>query len=88
MMSFLLANEIIQPPARDRLHTSSTPLFQKIGLIFILLNYFFYRDVKPDNVLLDVSGHIRLADFGSCSKLGKNGTVSGSVLFKTEISFN
>lgn len=32
--------------------------------------------MKPDNVLLDVSGHIRLADFGSCSKLGKNGTVS------------
>ena len=34
------------------------------------------RDVKPDNVLLDVSGHIRLADFGSCSKLRTDGTVS------------
>ncbi|XP_078344292.1 serine/threonine-protein kinase MRCK alpha-like isoform X3 [Oculina patagonica] len=44
---------------------------------------YVHRDVKPDNVLLDVSGHIRLADFGSCSKLGKNGTVRSSVAVGT-----
>lgn len=37
---------------------------------------YVHRDIKPDNVLLDLSGHIVLADFGSCLKLLDDGTVS------------
>lgn len=39
---------------------------------------YVHRDIKPDNVLIDLSGHIVLADFGSCLKLQDDGTVRSS----------
>ncbi|KJH48548.1 kinase domain protein [Dictyocaulus viviparus] len=44
---------------------------------------YVHRDVKPDNVLLDIQGHIRLADFGSCLRLLPDGTVASNIAVGT-----
>lgn len=36
---------------------------------------FVHRDVKPDNMLLDKNGHVRLADFGTCMKMDSKNLV-------------
>ena len=43
----------------------------------------FLRDVKPDNMLLDVRGHMKLADFGTCMKVDEDGLIRSSTAVGT-----
>ena len=43
-----------------------------LGFRHLHENDIVYRDIKPENILVDMDGHIRIADFGLAKLIGKD----------------
>lgn len=68
VMEFLSGGELFFHLSQNRIFSEVRAKFYTaeilLGLEYLHNNGIIYRDLKPENVLLDKEGHIRLTDFG------------------------
>jgi serum/glucocorticoid-regulated kinase 2 len=75
IMPFLSGGEIFQQLRKSKTFTEETVRFYG-AQIAIAIDYLHkkgiaYRDLKPENVLIDDTGYLRLTDFGMAKKLNE-----------------
>ena len=73
VMDFARGGEIFNRLAVDGSFGEKTARFYICEIIcaleFLHGHHIVYRDLKPDNILIDERGHVKLADFGLCKIL-------------------
>ncbi|KAL6198530.1 hypothetical protein ACLB2K_028319 [Fragaria x ananassa] len=67
MMTLLMRKDILTED-EGRFYVGETVL----AIESIHKHNYIHRDIKPDNLLLDRHGHMKLSDFGLCKPLGTN----------------
>ena len=72
VMEFLSGGDLLTHLERNRRFSEKrTQLYLAelaIGLFYLHDKGIIYRDMKPENVLVDYEGHLKLADFGLCKE--------------------
>lgn len=61
--------------AKERFNESEVRFFAgelALALAYLHENGFIYRDIKPENILFDNEGHVKLTDFGLAKQLDEN----------------
>ncbi|KAG6035677.1 hypothetical protein E4U41_005957 [Claviceps citrina] len=79
LLDYVPGGELFSYLRKSRRFDESTARFYAAEIVLIL-EYLHeqqggvaYRDLKPENLLLDQHGHIKLVDFGFAKRLGYNG---------------
>lgn len=77
-LDYCPGGEIFTYLRRAKRFDEKTALFYAAEMVLILeflhdVKGVAYRDMKPENILLDAEGHIKLVDFGFAKKLGTSG---------------
>lgn len=78
VMEYMAGGELFHHLRKAKRFTEEQTIFYAaeitLGIECLHKQNFIYRDLKPENVVLDVEGHVRLTDFG----LSKEGVAFGS----------
>ncbi|XP_026466662.1 ribosomal protein S6 kinase beta-1 isoform X2 [Ctenocephalides felis] len=80
ILEYLSGGELFMHLEREGIFLEDTTCFYLSEIILALEHLhslgIIYRDLKPENVLLDAQGHVKLTDFGLCKEHIQEGIVT------------